>query len=424
MRQVTATDHLFPEFAHQSRRALSRNANVFIWWRSIPVKDVIMACFNDEAVAPLPTAPTLIRWFEMLTYWRHPLTITPLERLNYVDCLLFKCKLPDDRHPLDHSTVLTRGDYACCYTGPTGMISGVIATSSQTFTTDCYCLPGTLQFVLETHAALEEQTSQPNAESLGLDLESPDSIVCVNAISPELRNITCEKFGRKCIFTGSTGDTGDRRVGAHWIYPPAAYGRASVFPLEMVGHVGVYRDMGAMDLDAENIQVASNLVTMRADVHRLWLANAISIDVDDGYRVIVFDKTAHAVKFAATLKFAEEDRFRDDCFREHFRYTLAIHIVGGHLIPYDFCHGDVNEFLDNVKYAADGVTPRPKDLERKKWRTRIGKLALQHIQTVNPTMTLELPEHLVKGGSLEDDDTDESADDEEEDIVTTEDECD
>lgn len=67
------------------------------------------------------------------------------------------------------------------------VISGVIATSSQTFTTDCYCLPGTLQFVLENHAALEEQTSQPNAESLGLDLESPDSIesiVCVVSAFP------------------------------------------------------------------------------------------------------------------------------------------------------------------------------------------------------------------------------------------------
>lgn len=142
----------------------------------------------------------------------------------------------------------------------------------------------------------------------------------------------------------------------------------------------------------------------------------------DGCRVIVFDKTAHAVTFAATLDLAEEDRFRDDCFREHFRYTLAIHIVGGHLIPYDVCHGDVNEFLDNVKYAADGVTPRPEDLERKKWRTRIGKLALQHIQTVNPTMTLELPEHLVKGGSLEDEDTDESTDEEDYDVMATEDE--
>lgn len=103
--------------------------------------------------------------------------------------------------------------------------------------------------------------------------------------------MTCEKFGRKCIFTGSTGDTGNHRVGAHWIYPPAAYGRASDFSSkptittvltlrQMVGHIGVYRDMGAMDFDAENMQIYSNLVTMRADVHRLWLANAISVDVD------------------------------------------------------------------------------------------------------------------------------------------------
>lgn len=75
--------------------------------------------FNDEALVPLPTAPTLIRWFGMLTSSR-PLAITPVERLNYVDCLLFSCEVPDDTRPLDDSTVLTRGDYACCYASPTG----------------------------------------------------------------------------------------------------------------------------------------------------------------------------------------------------------------------------------------------------------------------------------------------------------------
>ncbi|KAL1938468.1 hypothetical protein VTO73DRAFT_11491 [Trametes versicolor] len=163
---------------------------------------------------------------------------------------------------------------------------------------------------------------------------------------------------------------------------------------------------------------------MRADVHRLWLANAISVDVDDGYRIIVFDKTAQAVQFSATLKFDEEDCLRDDCFREHFRYTLAIHLVGGHLIPDDVKHGDVEWFLGNVKFAADGVTPRPRDLERKKWRTRMGKLALQHIQITNPDLRFELPEHLFRGGSLEDSGTDEGTEDKDKNVVTSGDESD
>lgn len=48
------------------------------------------------------------------------LAITPIERLDYKHCLFFDCVLPDDPRPLDDSTVLTRGDYVCCYTGPTG----------------------------------------------------------------------------------------------------------------------------------------------------------------------------------------------------------------------------------------------------------------------------------------------------------------
>lgn len=143
MQHLTVTNQPFPKFAHQSRLALSRNANVFIWWQSTSwVGSVIMACkppehrhlhsvrtsglitnsligFNDEALVSLPTAPTLIRWFGMLTSSR-PLAITPVERVNYVDCLLFSCEVPDDARPLDDSTVLMRGDYACCYASPTG----------------------------------------------------------------------------------------------------------------------------------------------------------------------------------------------------------------------------------------------------------------------------------------------------------------
>lgn len=87
-------------------------------------------------------------------------------------------------------------------------------------------------------------------------------------------------------------------------------------------------------------------------------------------------------------------------------------------------YNDVEEFLGEVKYAADKVTPRVSDLERKKWRTRIGKLALQHIQITNPGLKIDLPQHLIKGGSLEDEDTDESTEDEDEDIGATEDESD
>lgn len=85
-----------------------------------------------------------------------------------------------------------------------------------------------------------------------------------------------------------------------------------------------------------------------------------------------------------------------------------------------------SELLPRIleRHAADKVTPRVSDLERKKWRTRVGKLALQHIRIANPGLKIDLPEHLIKGGSLEDEDTDESTEDEDEDIGATEDESD
>lgn len=146
----------------------------------------------------------------------------------------------------------------------------------------------------------------------------------------------------------------------------------------------------------------------------------------DGYRIVVFDKIARGTNFVTCLQFdaKDHDSLRDEFFREHLRYTVTVRILGGHLIPDDVMYNDVEEFLGEVKYAADKVTPRVSDLERKKWRTRIGKLALQHIQITNPGLKTELPEHLIKGGSLEDEDTDESTEDEDEDIGATEDESD
>lgn len=54
----------------------------------------------------------------------------------------------------------------------------------------------------------------------------------------------------------------------------------------------------------------------------------------------------------------------------------------------------------------------------------MGKLALQHIQITNPDLRFELPEHLFKGGSLEDSDTDEGTEDKDKNVVTSGEESD
>ncbi|KAL1938467.1 hypothetical protein VTO73DRAFT_11490 [Trametes versicolor] len=67
----------------------------------------------------------------------------PVERVNYVDCLLFSCEVPDDARPLDDSTALTRGDYACCYASPTGVGCGEISSTPPLFS------PATVSIFLE-----------------------------------------------------------------------------------------------------------------------------------------------------------------------------------------------------------------------------------------------------------------------------------
>lgn len=52
----------------------------------------------------------------------------------------------------------------------------------------------------------------------------------------------------------------------------------------MLAYARVPRRTCQADFTQEHMEVAANVVTMRADVHRLWLANAISVDVDVSLR--------------------------------------------------------------------------------------------------------------------------------------------
>lgn len=95
---------------------------------------------------------------------------------------------------------------------------------------------------------------------------------------------------------------------------------------------------------------------------------------------------------------------RDECFREHLRWTLAIRVLRGHIVPDDLAYGELEAFIDDAKYAADGVTPV--DLRRKKWGTLVGRLAVEYIRLNNPGLELTLPED----ASEYEDDTDEDMD--------------
>ncbi|KAH9834614.1 uncharacterized protein C8Q71DRAFT_150500 [Rhodofomes roseus] len=125
-----------------------------------------------------------------------------------------------------------------------------------------------------------------------------------------------------CVFMGYTDKNSQYTAKFDWIFPPG---------------MARFRTHGPQLLTTEEFSSSQNLMMARTDIYRLWHSNAFSVDVDDDYRICVFDKSAInqglPSRIDPVLNSAAE-RF----LREHFRFTLSVSWGGGdaneeHAVP-------------------------------------------------------------------------------------------
>ncbi|OJT06515.1 hypothetical protein TRAPUB_2592 [Trametes pubescens] len=111
----------------------------------------------------------------------------------------------------------------------------------------------------------------------------------------------------KCVFTGATDDSDPQ-------------GNRSLLPF------------GYRPYDSESdpkFTSDGNVLPMRDDVYELWLGNVFSVDVDDDYRIRIFDRAA--ADMGLPDKLVNSDKRWDIFFREHMRYTITVRFFGGEL---------------------------------------------------------------------------------------------
>ncbi|KAH9909438.1 uncharacterized protein B0H18DRAFT_1074164 [Fomitopsis serialis] len=328
---------------HASRRSQSRRADIFIWWPSTPSSQ-IMACFSSELVGSV-TGSTLVRWVNMIA------------RLGGVDVMEVKHVSwrrdgPLNFHPepletVPISNVLGPGDYGCFY------------IDERSF----FAMPFPFNPSYSV-VSLEEKkqifsTMEPTPGSI-------ESLELYN-VPIKLRDQVSARDGGKCIFTGS--ESGTSPVDVHWMYPPG-----------MVRYVTTVAGERSLLPEIEYFQGINNLATMRGDIYKLWHSNAFSVDVDDGYRVRIFDAAAIGSGLPSCLGTIPAGATSDDFFREHFCHTLCVHFVGGDITA-DYSHRQVQEFLEEMGLDEfDGeATIEDINLEDERWQTVIGQEILEDV---------------------------------------------
>ncbi|EIW54350.1 uncharacterized protein TRAVEDRAFT_52058 [Trametes versicolor FP-101664 SS1] len=342
--------------AYLSSLAIARNADVFIWWGGSKDAEII-ACFSHAMLttnSPFITVQTLLHWIDCLATWGGALVLKSV-KVEYKSCLHYAIKRADDNGvPLPDAHILTAGNYGCYYLNPHSAKRQPLAPLYKVVSLE----------------QLEKQLNNPKS----FKRKYYQGYLQYNYISDDARSGVLKRDSR-CIFTGATHDPSGNPVGIDWIIPPA-----------LAHYLG-----NARTQDPElNIQISpsvyytkqANMVPVRADIYKLWLASAFTVDVDDGYRIHIFDDKAQGVGLRDHLE--APDPAWDAYFGEHLRITLVVHLAhGDRAIEYNTV---AIAHFKSTQVKLDRKSGLPVDLRNHaKWDSVIGKLILNDIKTVPVT---------------------------------------
>lgn len=133
---------------------------------------------------------------------------------------------------------------------------------------------------------------------------------------------------KRCFLTGiglEEADSDGLVLGATWIYPPNI-----AFELHL--------DPWTAKFDPKKYTGVDNGIVLRRDLVHAFESNSISVDVDDNYRIIIFDELALGESAAAILPKLQtharppsgfRSSFSEHLLRQHFKRSLHVHFGGG-----------------------------------------------------------------------------------------------
>lgn len=170
---------------------------------------------------------------------------------------------------------------------------------------------------------------------------------------------------RQCIFSGVVPSCDFDALVATWVFPPFMGYKLSRDPwLESK----YYQDPDACDLS--ELTVVENIVSGRKDIVTLFWENKLGIDVEDHYRIILFEgseslNNGTPLKSHLTLldgPYRPSDRF----LRLHFSRCLAVSVCRGDVME-DYKEQEIENFMEELGvYDGEINTGDPR------WSTPLG----------------------------------------------------
>ncbi|KAI0717790.1 hypothetical protein C8Q72DRAFT_956280 [Fomitopsis betulina] len=307
-------------FVHASQIIQSRKADIFVWWPSTPVAEM-MGCINSSLTGPV-TAGTMLRWVNMVG--RLGGTEVMEVRRAAVRLIAVLPYWPEPKDPVPKSSVLTPGDYGCYYTG-----------SLLTHTLESWLMA---DFPVAGFLA-RARPLNPSYAAIGKTLADRKS-----SLEYELSKDPGPHSGPREALERTTTQCTDR-----YIY------------------------------DASDFQVTENLVTMRRDIYELWHSNAFCVDVDDDFRIYIFDEKAKDIGLPRNLRNIPAGEESNLFFEQHMKATLVAQFMGGD-IEWDYDDYSVQELMEDLGLCA---RPRPEegqtiDIHDERLQSGIGKAILEH----------------------------------------------
>jgi len=189
-------------------------------------------------------------------------------------------------------------------------------------------------------------------------LNSP-ALAAKTSLTPAITQQALDR-DRQCIFSGVMPSS-DSALVATWIFPPfLGYELSDDQWLENK----YYKDPDACDLT--ELMVVENVVSCHKDIVALFWENRLGVDVDDEYRVIMFDGP-ECLKDGALLKshltLADGPRQPNDRFlRLHFKRCLAVSVCRGDVTE-DYEEQEIENFMDELGVYDDKVDTTDPRLE-------------------------------------------------------------
>nr|VWO99642.1 Non-canonical non-ribosomal peptide synthetase FUB8 (EC (Fusaric acid biosynthesis protein 8) [Ganoderma boninense] len=140
---------------------------------------------------------------------------------------------------------------------------------------------------------------------------------------------------------------------------------------------------------------------MRKDLYELFIENAFGVDVDNDFKIRIFDPSASNIGLPDRLEILDVDKHTKYFLEGHFLWCLNARFHGGSIEDDPrFTRYEAEHFLARLSYAYDEDASEAYQLKAEDWETELGQAVLEFLTFKDPDF--KIPEARVAADSESD----------------------